>query len=119
MFEGRSFSFVRSLHRFLPNRIFPLILTLVFLIPVSTPAAEPEIPIASWEHWILETLQARESPRPDGNARMAALPTWVDCHLSWRVDRPHKGVSGSKIPSEIILRSTPKICDGQLEQWAR
>ena len=83
---------------------------------------ENSLPLGSWENWIQQILKGVEVPRPDGLAKMAALPVWVDCHISWWMDQPRSEKSNPqftvKIPSEIILRATPKICEGQLEQWA-
>jgi hypothetical protein len=97
-------------------------LLLIFLSGASafseTSEADPAPPLGSWENWIRETLKGISTPRPDGLAKMAPLPTWVDCHISWWMDRPRKEDTNLKIPSEIILRASPKICEGQLEQWA-
>src|SRR5688572_2831959 len=103
---------------------------LLLLIAIATPALTqtlhasllqriPNMELGSWEAWIEGTISGTDKPRPDGEAKMAKLPVWVDCHLSWRLDQPADPTKKNQFPSEIILRANPKICDGQLEQWVR
>jgi len=101
-----------------------LSLPLSLLIFVSLPlaaqakASETLVPSAgSWEEWISIVRTGKSTPdRPDGKNLLLPLPLWVDCHLSWISDQPNNKFS---IPDEIVLQSSPKTCQNQMENWAR
>ena len=81
-----------------------------------------ETPIQnSWEAWILKARFAKkpkELPiRPDQRSLTEPLPLWVDCHLSWSFDQPQARTSPAL--QGVVLRSTPHLCKGQLEEWAQ
>jgi hypothetical protein len=96
-----------------------LVSTFLLMVPKLFAETSPSFPAGSWEAWIQNTRMGLTLPRPDGKPLMSALPAWVDCHLSWILDRRDVEKTTVKIPTEIILRASPKLCDGQLEQWAR
>lgn len=86
-----------------------------------TPSQSSAPPSGTWEAWIiaLRTGAPRGLPgRPDGKNLTDPLPLWVDCHLSWLLDHPEYQKKISPLGRKVILRSTPRACAGQLEQWA-
>lgn len=98
------------------------LLAFVIFIGTVTQAAEPLPKPGQWEAWILRTRRPEFSKlwpaeRPDGKKLEEPLPLWVDCHLSWMMDHP-KYQKGSRVPRGVVLRSSPKKCRGQLEEFA-
>jgi|GEM_PF-6756688 len=86
------------------------------LLPFCALANAPE---KSWEAWILALRRGSTPPppRPDMKNISLPLPLWVDCHLGWASDRP-KSKTRVTLSGEIVLVGTPKLCQGQLEEWA-
>jgi len=81
------------------------------------------IPATSWESWI-NTIRNRKNEmsavpaRPDHKTFESELPLWVDCHLGYLADNP-RGNRKLRLPKEIVLRASPKKCQGQIEEWPR
>jgi len=91
------------------SSLFSLALAVVVMTP----------PSGSWEAWLIALRQGK-SPlpmRPDGRNLSLPLPLWVDCHLSWSTDRP-QSKTRLGLADEIVLVGNPKLCRGQLEDWA-
>ncbi len=102
------------------------LIILIFFVMSTDSRAQKEIippvesaPQGSWEAWLQSIRRGETKPRPDALPLMARLPAWVDCHLSWSVDQRSLKRRSSKIPPELVLRASPKLCEGQLEQWAK
>jgi hypothetical protein len=98
--------------------VFAFVFFLIVLPVANLQARTQQPPKGSWEHWIqsIKNDGSQGLPgRPDNLALFEPLPLWVDCHLSHYFDKPSEAPK-SKISKKLILRSTPKNCQGALEE---
>jgi hypothetical protein len=97
------------------------LMALAVLTTSTTLAQESAPPPDSWEAWILALPKNSDKapPRPDKRLSPLPLPLWVDCHLSWRFERAARAKKTLSLPGDLVLRTEPSDCEGQIERWAR